>query len=146
CLELCRRLKGVRRTSFQKITSAIVAMSYVRPYFRRLTRESFFTLLLDIKNRPIHLENIANGQSDSVQVSVRDIFSSVVTFKASAFICLHNHPSGDSTPSTEDCHLTTQIKDVSQMLGVRFLDHLIFAEHEVFSFAKNEKMTLPTDF
>lgn len=106
-------------------------------YHERLrdeTQESFFIILLDAKNRIMRDDQIAKGTLESVSVSPRDVFSAVIREGAFAVVCIHNHPSGDPTPSPEDELLTERLSDAAQILQIRFLDHVIIGDGAYVSF------------
>ena len=87
--------------------------------------ETFIALLLDTKNRLMSERIVSRGGLDASPVHPRDVFTDAVREAASAVIFVHNHPSGDPTPSPEDLSLTKRLKEAGALLGIRVLDHLI---------------------
>ena len=110
----------------------------IRDYFLKdvsgVSKEKFFMLLLDIKNRVISKELLTIGGSNFSVVDIKEIFK--IAIKKGAFsICLvHNHPSGDSSPSNEDILITKRIVESSMILDINVLDHVIIGKDEIFSF------------
>ena len=89
------------------------------------TKEHFIALHLDSKNRILCIENVSTGSLNASIVHPREVFKGVLLSSAAALILLHNHPSGDPTPSREDLELTGRLKEAGELLGVRVLDHVI---------------------
>jgi len=89
---------------------------------------------LDRKNVLIADEEQARGTVDHVPVYPREVVKRALELNASAFILVHNHPSGDPTPSDADISMTTQINDAAQALGLTLHDHLIIGRSKELSF------------
>ena len=92
---------------------------------RALTRESLRVLLLDTKCQLIRIEEISLGSLNESIAHPREIFRPVLVHSAYGFIMVHNHPSGDPTPSEADRRLTRRLVEVSGLLQVQLLDHII---------------------
>lgn len=137
-IELGRRTLYKDEIAVVKISTPEEAIRFMRPFTMGLAEENFFTILVNVKNIPIRLERIAQGTQEFVHVLVRDIFSSAVQWKASGIVCVHNHPSGDPTPSREDFELTEKIKSSAELLGIRFLDHIVFSDRRSFSITQKK--------
>ena len=103
-------------------------------------RERFVVVLLNNQNRIIGFDEVAVGGPAISHVSCRDIMKSVVLANAVAFVCFHNHPEGSAEPSPGDYRVTQRLKEVSQLLGVQMLDHLIFGENGYYSFADEGRL------
>lgn len=119
---------GVLRDS----TAAVAAL---RPCFDGLDREQFLVCCLDAKNCCIGVNIVSIGTLTLSLVHPREVFKPAILLNACAIIAAHNHPSGDPTPSAEDRTLTTRLRDVGDLLGIRLLDHLILGDDRVYSFA-----------
>ena len=91
--------------------------------------ERFHVLYLDRKNRLISDECLAIGTVDHVPVYPREIAKRVLLLNASALIIVHNHPSGDPTPSSADIRMTQQIAVIAESMGISVHDHLIVGRH-----------------
>ncbi len=102
---------------------------------RRETRENFMAVHLDTKNRILCLDPVSVGSLNASIVHPREVFKSCLLSSAAALILIHNHPSGDPTPSQEDHAITSRLKEGSELLGIRLLDHVIIGDARHFSFA-----------
>jgi len=89
------------------------------------SREVFMALHLDSKNRIVCLDQVSTGSLNASIVHPREVFKSAMLSSAAAILFLHNHPSGDPTPSKEDLELTKRLKEAGELLGVRVLDHIV---------------------
>ena len=92
---------------------------------RILTKESLRVVLLDTRYQLMRVEEISRGTVNESIAHPRDIFGPVLTAAAFAFILVHNHPSGDPTPSEADRRLTARLTEASKLLQVQLLDHVI---------------------
>lgn len=92
---------------------------------RYYQQEHFVVLFLSTKNMVIHQETMFKGSLNSSIVHPREIYKSAVKRSAAAILCVHNHPSGDPTPSREDIEVTKRLKECGELIGVDFLDHII---------------------
>ncbi len=97
-------------------------------------REHFYAVLLDNKNRKIRDVLLSLGSLTASIVHPRDVFAQVVKHSAAAVIFLHNHPSGDATPSKEDIEITRRLREIGDVMGVRVLDHIIIGKGRYVSF------------
>lgn len=91
-------------------------------------REHFLAVLLDTKNRVLRIETISIGTLDSSLVHPREVYRAAVREGAACWIAVHNHPSGDPTPSPEDIAITKRLKEAGELLGIALLDHLIIGD------------------
>jgi DNA repair protein RadC len=96
--------------------------------------EQFRILYLDRKNVLIADEEQARGTVDHVPVYPREVVKRALELNASALILVHNHPSGDPTPSESDITMTAQVQDAAQVLGITLHDHLIIGKERELSF------------
>lgn len=99
-----------------------------RERLRHEKREHFFLLLLDIRLALISEVEMSVGTSTCAPVSVRDIFSRAVRAEASGILLLHNHPSGDPTPSANDIETTRQIAEAGRFMQIPLIDHIIIGD------------------
>lgn len=88
-------------------------------------QEHFVVLFLSTKNRVIHQQTMFIGSLNASIVHPREIFKEAVKRSAAAIVCVHNHPSGDPTPSSQDIEVTERLVECSEILGIDFLDHII---------------------
>ena len=99
-------------------------------------RERFLSLLLDARHRAIGLEEVSVGTATASLVHPRELFKAAILANASALILVHNHPSGDPVPSSEDRDLTRRIREAAELIGIRLLDHVVLGEGAYHSFAE----------
>ena len=97
-------------------------------FLRQETKEFFFALHLDGKNRICCVDEVSVGSLNQSVVHPREVFKTALVSSAAALIILHNHPSGDPTPSREDIEITRRLKDAGEILGVRLLDHIVIGD------------------
>ncbi len=90
-----------------------------------LEQEELRVLLLDTRNRVLHIETVYRGSVNSSQVRVAEIFKAAIRRNALNIIVIHNHPSGDPTPSPDDVAITRAILEAGKLLDVSVLDHII---------------------
>ncbi len=95
---------------------------------RRLSQERFVVLFLDGRHRVLGEETVSQGTLTASLVHPREVFRPALRASAAALILVHNHPSGDPTPSAEDRVVTERLARAGEVLGVRVLDHVIVAE------------------
>jgi DNA repair protein RadC len=100
-------------------------------------RECFYAILLDNKHRKIKEVRVSQGSLTSSIVHPRDVFEPVVRESAAAVVFVHNHPSGDPTPSKEDLEITRRLRDVGEVMGVRVLDHIVIGRGRYVSFVED---------
>ncbi|HEY5752433.1 MAG TPA: DNA repair protein RadC [Chthoniobacterales bacterium] len=93
---------------------------------RALNTESLRVILLDTRFHLIRIEEISHGSAKETLAPLPEILKAVITGGASGFILIHNHPSGDPTPSQADRALTRRLAEAGQLLQLNFLDHIIF--------------------
>lgn len=111
------------------------AADALRPFFAGLDREQFLVCALDAKHAVIGVNVVSVGSLTLSIVHPREVMKPLILLNAGAWICAHNHPSGDPTPSAEDRALTKRLREVGDLLGITLLDHLILGDPRVFSFA-----------
>jgi DNA repair protein RadC len=91
-------------------------------------QEMFLVFILDVKNRLVGFHEASRGSIDSCPVDPRMVFRPAVALGASGFVAVHNHPSGDKTPSTDDIILARRLKEAGELLGIQLLDHVIVSD------------------
>lgn len=87
--------------------------------------ENVYIICLNNKSVPVNYSLIAKGTINTSMIDPKTIFKTILLSNASAFIMVHNHPSGDPTPSKEDYKMTNILKQASDLLDIKFLDHII---------------------
>jgi len=108
---------------------------YFKPILADLNIEEFHVLLLNQRNKLIKSVKISQGGISSTSVDVRLIFKAALDFYATKIILVHNHPSGNLTPSIQDNEMTFRIVDLGKMIEINVLDHLIITNNGYFSYA-----------
>jgi len=125
--ELVRRVQSqgdIPKPSFKR--SADVAHHYL-PLMRDLRKEVFRVLLLNRANRLLKEVTISEGTLDASIVHPRDVFREALLEPAAGIILIHNHPSGNPSPSEEDLRITKQLVEAGRLLGIKVYDHIILA-------------------
>jgi len=107
------------------ITAPQQAYAAVAPRLVGAETERFVVVVVDVRNRPLHVCTVAAGAVDSCPVDPREVFLPAVRERGSAVLVAHNHPSGDPTPSPEDIALTRRLHSAGELLGLPLLDHII---------------------
>jgi DNA repair protein RadC len=134
-LELGRRRKDSEPLKKDKITSSEDAYRVMQPYLLDQCIEQFWIILLNRANMVIRPELISEGGVSGTVADPKVIFKRALDKLASSIILVHNHPSGNLTPSQADLQLTRKLKEAGKNLDLPVLDHLIFTDHAYYSFA-----------
>ena len=126
-MEACAAYVAVKRPA---IRDPEAAYRLLRPLMDAATsgdsQETFFTLLLDTKNKVIGSPvECCRGLLDKCPVHPREVFREAVRQSAASLILAHNHPSGDPTPTEEDIDITRRLIEAGKILGIRVLDHVV---------------------
>ena len=101
---------------------------------RDLRKEQFWAVLLDGKNRVLREERVSEGSLTASLVHPREVFAPAIRESAGALVFVHNHPSGDPTPSVEDVEITRRLCAVADLVGIRVLDHVVVGDGAYVSF------------
>jgi DNA repair protein RadC len=133
--ELGRRSLAPPVSQRTKIHSSQDIYRHFSPTFRHLKKERFKIVLLDQKNKIIRDVLVSEGSLTLTVVHPREVFNPAVRDSAASVIFLHNHPSGDPTPSSEDRELTRRLVAAGDLMGIQVLDHVIIGENQYFSFS-----------
>jgi DNA repair protein RadC len=124
-IELGRRLTAVSPEERPAIHSPADAAALVQFEMSALEQEELHVMLLDTRNRLLDIDKVYRGSVNTSQVRVGELFKSAVRRNAAAILVIHNHPSGDPTPSPDDVGLTRNIVQAGKLLDVEVLDHLV---------------------
>ena len=141
-LELGKRMSLAAGDYRPQINSSSEAANLLMDDMRHLEREVFKIILLNTKNKVLSIETIALGSLNQAAVEPREVFRVALKKNAYAMIVAHNHPSGDSEPSDEDCQLTERLQLASELIGIPILDHIIIGEYGYMSFREKNLMSL----
>lgn len=124
-IELGRRLVLEAPEERPLIHTPADAAELVQYEMNALEQEELRVLLLDTRNRVLQIETVYRGSVNSSQVRVAEIFKAAIRRNAASLIVIHNHPSGDPTPSPDDVAITRAILQAGELLDVKLLDHII---------------------
>jgi DNA repair protein RadC len=133
-LELAGRFRARRLESNERYTSPQQVFEHYHYAFRDRRKEYFMVLLLDGKNRIIREVQVSEGSLNQSIVHPREVFSQAVRESAAAVILVHNHPTGDPTPSREDLEITRRLREAGDLMGIKVLDHIIIGDGAFLSF------------
>lgn len=133
--QIARRFSDTRLQPGQAYRSSKDAFQHFHERLCDYRKEVFLALLLDSKNRLIREVQISEGSLNASIVHPREVFAPVLRESAAAILFIHNHPSGDPTPSREDIEITGRLKQVGELMGVRVLDHIIIGKGDYVSLA-----------
>ncbi len=133
---LASRFQGRRLERFDRFTSPRQVFDYFHHEFRDSRKEYFLALLLDGKNRIIRRVQVSEGSLNQSLVHPREVFNPAVRESAAALILVHNHPTGDPAPSSEDIAITRRLREAGEIMGIKVLDHIIVGDGEYLSFVE----------
>ncbi len=143
-IEIGRRIAeaAAAATPTIKINSTQAAIQYCQRHFSRLAQdakqEEFHIVTLDTKLQPIQSHRITIGTLDASLVHPREVFKAAIRDSSSSILLVHNHPSGDATPSRQDHEVTRRLKQAGDILGITVVDHIIVARDAAVSLAEWE--------
>lgn len=140
-LELGRRAVHEVRREVYRFSCASDVFEHVHVRMRDLRHEEFHVVLLNAQGELMRIEKVAQGTVDGCHVQPRDVFSPALREGAHSVVAVHNHPSGEPRPSSEDENLTRQLDAVARLLGLRLLDHIIIGEQRYWSFSEQGQLT-----
>jgi len=116
-------------------SSEDIAKYYIER-MKGLKREHLIAVFLDSKNKIIGDKVISIGTLNSSLVHPREVFKEAIKNSANAIILVHNHPSGDCGPSSEDIEITNRVKEAGEMVGIKLLDHVIVGKDKHYSYTQ----------
>ena len=124
-IELGRRLQSAPSEEHMTINNPAQAADLVKYDMQALEQEALRVILLDTRNQVLEIKEIYRGSVNTAQVRAADVFKPAVRKNATALIVVHNHPSGDPTPSPDDVAVTRELIKAGEMIDVKVLDHII---------------------
>ncbi len=134
-IEIGRRIAETRLSPGMRLGGSADVFRHYHVRLRDLKRERFLALLLDGRHRLIGEVLVSEGTLNASLVHPREAFVPAVRESAAALVFVHNHPSGDPGPSSEDAELTRRLVAVGDLVGIRVLDHVIVGDGRYYSFA-----------
>ena len=112
----------------RKISSPYDAYEMIKEQLEDLDREQFIIACLNTKNEPTNISVVSVGSLNRAIVHPREVYKTAILSNAAAVMAFHNHPSGDTTPSEQDIQLTYRLVEAGELLGIKFLDHLVIGD------------------
>ncbi|PNQ75364.1 hypothetical protein C1T31_04330 [Hanstruepera neustonica] len=134
-MELGRRRRGEEALEKKKISSSISVFELMQPIIGELPHEEFWIIYLNNSNKVIQKQQLSKGGITGTLVDVRLVLKMALELGATGIILVHNHPSGTLKPSEADKQITQKLKNASNSLDIKTLDHLIITEEAYYSFA-----------
>lgn len=122
---LAQRMARELRAEAPLVETPEQVANLLREEYRQTLVEHFKIILLNKRNRLIRIESVSQGTVDTILIHPRDVFRHAILANASAVIIVHNHPSGDPTPSSADLSATTDLVRAGQVMKIDVLDHVI---------------------
>jgi DNA repair protein RadC len=137
--ELANRLEGYAGAGQKPLVKTPEdTVALVRSRLKGKKKEHFLALLLDTRSQLIKVAEISVGSLDSSLVHPREVFKEAISASAASVIFVHNHPSGDSTPSEDDVKLTKRLAEAGEIMGIDVLDHIIIGDKEYLSLKRKD--------
>ncbi|MHB8483438.1 MAG: RadC family protein [Nitrospiria bacterium] len=139
-IEIGKRAVSNKKSMKGKFLSSKEVFSYFSPEYSSLKIEVFKVILLNTKNQLIQDIEISKGSLSQTIVHPREVFNKAIKNSAASIILIHNHPSGDPTPSLEDFNLTQNLVKSGKLLGIPVLDHIVIGSGDYYSFADRQTL------
>ena len=136
--ELAKRIASTRRRQQVILESPESIASYYMERMRHETQEILMLAMFDSKSMLIGEKVISVGTSNAALISARDIYRTALQEQAVYIVILHNHPSGNPEPSSEDIQVTRKIKQSGEILDILLMDHIIIGDNRYFSFREQD--------
>jgi DNA repair protein RadC len=128
CLELARRASAWPAAGRPVVSTPEDVVALCGTQLRGLDREHFWALVLSTKNRLLRMVEVSVGSLNTSIVHPRELFKEAVRISAASIVVVHNHPSGDPTPSSADLQLTRRLARAGEVLGIELLDHVVIGD------------------
>ena len=139
-IELGKRVYQDKDNINIKLNSSKLIYNYIKDKLKYKKQEYFYVLYLDSKKYLIEDKLLFIGTLDNANVHPREIFKYAYINSSKSIILIHNHPSGDTLPSKEDILFTNNILEISKIMGITVIDHLIIGNNNYYSFYDNNDM------
>ncbi|WP_352420126.1 DNA repair protein RadC [Proteiniborus sp.] len=137
-VELGKRVMTGTHKDKPKITTPSDVADILMLDMAHLKKEHFKIVMLDTKNQVIGIEDISIGSLNSSIVHPREVFKEAIARSSASIILVHNHPSGDPTPSKEDIAITRRLAEGGDILGIKVLDHIIIGNNRFLSLKEKD--------
>lgn len=122
------------------LTNPNTIINYFHGLFKDKKQEFFYVVYLDNQKKYIDKKLLFKGTVNYSLVHPREIFKEAYMLSSSFIICIHNHPSGDASPSNNDIEITRRIKEISNIHGIGLLDHIIIGDNNYYSFYEDNNL------
>jgi len=139
-MELGKRIQAFPLKTGDRIRGSRDVFESCAPYMRDLKKEVFRVVLLNGKHRVIRTVTVSEGSLTSCLVHPREVFVPAVRESSAAVLLIHNHPSGDPTPSREDIEISKRLMRAGELMGISVLDHVVIGDGSYFSFVDQGMM------
>ena len=146
-IELAAAIELGRRVYMEESYKELVALTnpsaiinYFHSLFKDKKQEYFYVVYLDNQKKYIDKKLLFKGTVNYSLVHPREIFKEAYLMSASYIVCVHNHPSGDASPSNDDIEITRKIKEISNIHGIGFIDHIIIGNNNYYSFFEDDNL------
>lgn len=123
-----------------ELTNPGTIINYFHSLFKDKKQEYFYVVYLDNQKKYIDKKLLFKGTVNYSLVHPREIFKEAYLLSASYIVCIHNHPSGDASPSGNDIEITKKIKEIGNIHGIGLLDHIIIGNNNYYSFFENDNL------
>ena len=133
--DVARRYLADRIVDMDYIQSSEDVLDYLRHNLRDKSQELFMVIYLNGRNQILKMETLFEGTLNTSAVYPREVVKKALENDASALVLVHNHPSGNPSPSQEDLTITKKLKEAARTIDIYIHDHLIIAGNDVYSFA-----------
>jgi DNA repair protein RadC len=138
--ELCRLWAGETSNRGKPFACGQDFYNYFHLRLRDLKKEVFLVAMLDQKNALIAEDTVSEGSLTETLVHPREVFAQALRERAAAVALIHNHPSGDPSPSPQDKNITRRLESVASLVGIRLLDHVIIGDGRFYSFVEDGEL------
>ena len=126
--ELAIRMNTITNYKEKKILKPQDIAEILREKMRFEKQEILKVAMMDNKNNLLKIKDIAKGSGNFVVATIKSVLNEAVKIEASKIILIHNHPSGDSTPSNADFEFTEKVEQAANILGIQLLDHIVIGK------------------
>ncbi|MVO99684.1 RadC family protein [Paenibacillus lutrae] len=139
-IELGRRISRTRMDETTTVRSPFDVFDLLKDELRYLQKEHFVCLFLNTKNHIIGRETLSIGTLNASIVHPREVFRAAIQRSSASIVCVHNHPSGDPTPSPQDIELTHRLIEAGGIIGIDVLDHVVIGDDRYVSLKEQGHM------
>ncbi|MFV0380195.1 MAG: RadC family protein [Anaerorhabdus sp.] len=137
CFELAKRISFEQGLNKDVVKNPNDLINWLRKKIGNETQENFLAVYLNVRNHILGYRTLFKGTVDKSIVHPREVFKEALLLSSSKVMMVHNHPSGDLTPSNADIDLTDQMIDAAKLMGMEIIDHIIVSNEGYFSFKAN---------